>query len=289
VNKSALDAILKSCTQLRVLYIGGGSKGRVVAADIVDTVVSNISTLNINLVKLEIGRSTINDEQVQILSKTCTNLLKLNMNFCNQITDAAIEALSTGCTKLTTLHIRKCANITFYAVNYLSVGTPDLTFLDISKCSAFPASQAPIIRLPKLEILKLVGCSWVTDMILMAIAQGCPVLQELNLDGINTTDAAVALLSKRCHLLRSLNLSQEWHTKTQKQVTDASIKMLGERCPKLQYLNLSGCAITSDALPLFTQYFPNLNKLILPEDATDHTQRAALRKQRPLLSVSVET
>src|SRR5205814_2277795 len=84
---------------------------------------------------------------------------------------------SKGCTKLIKLHIRRCEGITFFAMNWLS-GLPELAHIDISNCNPLTSEEAPIVRLPKLQSLKLVGCGWVGEVVMMALSQGCPLLPE---------------------------------------------------------------------------------------------------------------
>jgi len=220
---------------------------------------------------------------ILVLCRQNPNLVQVKLNQCNSITDNTAKALSS-CANLKVLELGRCKGITFFSTHYLSLGCTKLIKLDLSRCNPFANDKAPVIRFPSLRHLEMVACSWIGEIVLMAIAKGCPLIQNLNLERCaKLNDIGISIIARRCSELRTLILGQVSGNPVF--ITDVSVKILSEFCKKLQILDLTACNISLNCISLFAESFPNLHTLILPSISSVFTQNLKLRKQRPSLTI----
>ena len=153
----------------------------------------------------------------------------------------------------------------------------NLTHLNLhrTRCEAYTNSERSVYH-------------WITDACLEIIAQHCPRLASLNIDGsennVRLTDAGVIALAKGCPELSSLNLSccdqvtkdsmialaqgckklSRVNVRLCRSIKDAGIIALAQNCPQLSYLDCSGNELVSDASVLaLAQGCPKLSHLNL--------------------------
>ena len=181
-------------SQNNLILFGVGS-----AALTADLLISTIQYVKQNgsFIKiLDLSKSLVTDENCHVISTSCVNLTKLNLNFCDGISDLAVKRISENCNKLEHLFLSKCSNITFYCIHWLSTNlTYRLISLDLSYCSSFVDSP-PIIKLPSLRALKLSSCRWITDVVILAITNGCHGLQYLDAENIKISDVTMSFITK---------------------------------------------------------------------------------------------
>jgi hypothetical protein len=99
---------------------------------------------------------------------------------------------------------------------------------------------------PGLQTIDLNGCEKVMDAGVIALAQECPGLQTIklavDLDGCGkVTDVGVIALAQGCPGLQNINLNSCG------KVTDAGVRALAQGCPGLQTMDLNSCEKVTDA------------------------------------------
>ena len=99
------------------------------------------------------------------------------------------------------------------------------------------ASNAIVVqvaaRYVHIRVVDFYGCESIRDASIVALAESCPLLAKVKLEGCEITDTSVAALARCCPHLVDVNLARC------AAITDASAVMLAERCPKLKTVNVT--------------------------------------------------
>jgi hypothetical protein len=95
--------------------------------------------------------------------------------------------------------------------------------------------------------LSLYGCKRLTSATVYNIAHYCPLLKDLDLDGLDVNDAALIYLVSKCLKLWGLSLPKR------PGITDRGIEYVGLHCKTLTHLLLyyNPPAVTARTFPLF--------------------------------------
>jgi F-box/leucine-rich repeat protein 2/20 len=140
-----------------------------------------------NLVKLDVSkcRKLQNWSLTKIFYK-CYKLQELNINYLKDVGDDEIRTLAQNCTSLTTLHAVECYYISDTSMLSLTQNCLDLEFVDLTRSQmSFRITDVSLLsfgqRSKYLKVLRLNGCDHITDVGLTWLAEGCIVLQELDL------------------------------------------------------------------------------------------------------------
>ncbi|AQK44657.1 F-box protein [Zea mays] len=187
------------------------------------------------------------------------NLRSLKILRCSGAWDLPLEVIAARAPGLVELHLEKlqvgdrglaalsaCANL---EVLFL-VKTPECTDSGIISVAE---------KCHKLRKLHVDG--WRTNRIgdfgLMAVARGCPDLQELVLIGVNPTVLSLRMLGEHCRLLERLALCGC------ETVGDAEIICLAERWAALKKLCIKGCPVSDRGMEALNGGCPSLVKVKL--------------------------
>jgi hypothetical protein len=181
-------------SQSNLMLFGCGSAA--LAHDLIPSTLQYLKQNGSFIRILDFSKSVLTDEHCQLIATSCFNLNKLNLSFCDHISDNGIKKIAEHCSKLEYLLLSKCINVTFYCIHWLSSGlTYRLISLDLSYCSSFSDSP-PAIKLPSLRTLKLSSCRWVTDVVILAVTNGCHALQYLDAENIKISDVTISFITK---------------------------------------------------------------------------------------------
>uniref|UniRef100_A0A0D3FXP9 F-box/LRR-repeat protein 15-like leucin rich repeat domain-containing protein n=1 Tax=Oryza barthii TaxID=65489 RepID=A0A0D3FXP9_9ORYZ len=187
------------------------------------------------------------------------NLRSLKILRCSGSWDLPLEVIAARVPGLVELHLEKlqvgdrglsavsaCANL---EVLFL-VKTPECTDAGIISVAE---------KCHKLRKLHIDG--WRTNRIgdhgLMAVARGCPDLQELVLIGVNPTVQSLRMLGEHCRSLERLALCGC------ETVGDPEIICLAERCAALKKLCIKGCPVSDRGMWALNGGCPSLVKVKL--------------------------
>ncbi|PUZ47912.1 hypothetical protein GQ55_7G204000 [Panicum hallii var. hallii] len=187
------------------------------------------------------------------------NLRTLKILRCSGAWDLPLEVITARASGLVELHLEKlqvgdrglaalsaCRNL---EVLFL-VKTPECTDSGIISVAE---------KCYKLRKLHIDG--WRTNRIgdfgLMAVARGCPDLQELVLIGVNPTVLSLRMLGEHCRALERLALCGC------ETVGDAEIICLAERCAALKKLCIKGCPVSDRGMEALNGGCPSLVKVKL--------------------------
>jgi len=171
---------------------------------------------------------------------------------------AILSSAKKFCPKLISLNLKNCYAVEINVLNYIKCNFQGLTYLNLSACTrSFGSIQGIVIGLNKLVFLD-VSSTMIGNDDIIAIANNCPNLKELNVyDSCGyfatgpVNDESIVYLSQKCKSLNRLILDNC-------KITDLSLNALAENCKSLTFLFYYGCfLVTEDG-------FDNL-KLNLPD------------------------
>jgi|UniRef100_A0A2N9IHY7 F-box/leucine-rich repeat protein 2/20 len=233
-----------------------------------------------SLTVIRLYRCNITDVGLEILANACSALKDVNLSYCANISDNGLKAITQGCRQLLVVRMSSCGNVSGTGFKGCSstlahveaescklkpegimgmVSGGGLEYLNISvpNCWTYGGSLAAIGTgfATSLKILNLRMCRTIGDESIIAIAKGCPLLQEWSL----------AL----CHEVRitgwesigfnCLNL-KKLHVNRCRNLCDGGLLALRDGCKQLSVLYMSGCRrITSTAIELFKCYRSNVD------------------------------
>lgn len=177
-----------------------------------------------------------------------TRLEKLNVARCALMTDSVLQTLAAQCgAHLRSLVLTDCFNVTDAGVVNMAQKCHKLEELALDRCAKSEkitdtSCAALGEHCPKLRIINLAGCRFLTDAALQWLASGCGgALEHLNLaDDAQITDASTRFLGANCPQLHSIVLDNVTN------ISDVGLRLLATGCPKLRELRVRGLYLVSD-------------------------------------------
>ncbi|XP_068308469.1 F-box protein At3g58530-like isoform X2 [Pyrus communis] len=143
--------------------------------------------------------NNLSDKSLQLIAQNYPELQLLNLTRCVKLTDSGLQQILHGCPSLHSLNLYALSSFTDEAYKKISL-LSHLKFLDL--CGGQNLSDegvACIARCKGLLSLNLTWCVRVTDVGVIAVAQGCTSLEFLSLFGIvGVTDKCLEALSLTC-------------------------------------------------------------------------------------------
>ncbi|KAG6522715.1 hypothetical protein ZIOFF_019866 [Zingiber officinale] len=183
----------------------------------------------------------VGDREAAALANAA-GLRELRLDKCLGLTDVGLAKVAVGCAGLEKLGIKWCLEISDIGIDLLAKKCQDLKELDISYLKISNRSINSISSLGKLEVLNMVGCSFVDDEGLQFLKHRNNSLRVIN----NTADVdssakpfewnrLICFLSLVHALLQSINISRC------ENVTSSGLTSVIEGNSGLQKLNVGDC------------------------------------------------
>lgn len=171
-------------------------------------------TDNCSLTELGLPTTSITDESLYHISKTCPFLKLININNCFYITDVGIRHLATNCIHLENVHIGNIPNLTSCTVQLISNKFKHLKVLNLKQCMGMEnRGIANIFKKCSMLIkLNVSFCPKVNSHVLLPDkiwTSNVPLkLREISLSGNNNiTSEVVFRIIKLCCCLQSFELA----------------------------------------------------------------------------------
>ena len=201
--------------------------------------------------------------------------------FERDVTDDALSILlQLAGASLRTLKLNGSIALTDRSLGLLASHSPRLMSLALVRCASITPNalvdRGPLRGLTALQALDLTGCPAATDDALAELADACPTLEELVLQGCRAVTCAGVACIARLHSLTTLDLgSCVGLTRLDglgagcQRLTSLSVALckglgdtaIGEACcglAGLQRLNLTGTAIGDTGVAMVAQQCPDL-------------------------------
>ncbi|XVE78238.1 hypothetical protein DITRI_Ditri13aG0128500 [Diplodiscus trichospermus] len=225
-----------------------------------------------SLTVISLYRCNITDTGLEALASSCLALRHVNLAYCPLISDSGLSALSQGCCQLGAIKISNCRGVSGVGLRGCS---SYLVFVDAESCNLEPEGIMAIVSGGGLKFLNIAGLSWlkfrdglaalgngfaarlkilslrmcrtVSDASIVAIAKGCPQLQEWNLALCHEVRfSGWASIGLNCHNLEKL------HVNRCRNLCDQGLQALRDGCTRLSVLYMNQNRRVSDtAVELF--------------------------------------
>ncbi|CAL5198636.1 unnamed protein product [Lathyrus oleraceus] len=193
------------------------------------------------------------------ISSIKAKLKSLTLVKCMGIKDIEVEvSMLSPCESLRSVTIKNCHGIGSASLAVIGKLCPQLQYVDLTGLYGITdAGLLPLLENCEAGLVKvnLTGCWNLTDNIVSATTRlHGGTLEVLNLDGCwNITDASLVAIADNCLLLNDLDVSRC-------AITDAGISVLSDAIQlSLQVLSMSGCSeISNNCMPFLKKLSQNL-------------------------------
>lgn len=204
------------------------------------------SAISLESLQLEECHTITGDGLSHVLFNSGRKLKALSLVNCLGFKDLAFGCPSVVfCTSLRSLSIQNCPGFGNFSMNILGGLCPHLQHLELNGLPGITdEALLPLIENSKAGLSKvnLGNCANLTDKVVSVISKLHGVtLEQLNLDGCKkVTDASLVAIAENCLFLRELDVSKC-------EITDVGIAALASAVQlNLQILSLSGCSSISE-------------------------------------------
>ncbi|CAM9135908.1 unnamed protein product [Pylaiella littoralis] len=268
VGDGGVAALTAQCRRLQSLNMSGAHR-------ITDVAIRSLAVNCAGLTRLNLsGCLGICGPGLAAVGECCPKLMHLDLSDCKQIGHWVFTSLFRGCRELETLALARCSRVGDEELKELGVGCRGLVRLDLRDCNQvsdtgllevarrcsgltilelsrselpFKVGDVTLMALgegcPGLQRLNVRGCDGVTDVGLAWMSSGCPALEYLDVSGcVKVSNAGVTSLCEKCPLLAHLCMASLNH------VTDIGVARLGAGCTRLTHLDMSGFVNVSDGM-----------------------------------------
>ncbi|KAL5794429.1 hypothetical protein ACOSP7_003023 [Xanthoceras sorbifolium] len=201
---------------------------------ITDNGLSLIGTGCPSITSISFYRCTITDTGLDILANACPTLMHVNLSYCSHISDHGLQALSQKCSLLRGVTVSYCRGVTGIGFKGCS---PTLAYIDAESCKLEPEGVMGVVSGGGLEFLNVSGVTWFSGGGLAAIGTGFATrLKILNLRMCrNVGDESIVAIAKGCPLLQEWNLALCHHVKI------SGWESIGVNCNNLEKLHVNRC------------------------------------------------
>mmetsp|Transcript_42364 Transcript_42364/g.59340 ORF Transcript_42364/g.59340 Transcript_42364/m.59340 type:complete len:1117 (+) Transcript_42364:548-3898(+) len=153
------------------------------------------------------GCRLITNKTLGQIGSLCPDLEVIDLSGCQEVSDYGLVELCSRCHQLESLNLRNCPKVTGEFIPHLP---STLQELDVGNCAINCEKLGQMTALIGHSLRTLrVGGAFVSDEVVLGIAQNCSNLQVLELDGaVNVTQTSLGALSRQCRCLHSLKISQ---------------------------------------------------------------------------------
>ena len=206
----------------------------------------------------------MSDGGIRSIGNSCHALTKIDISHAKLISDVGVASISLGCPKLTHfachgLYLLADPRISapkkgealeawqaVVGIAAVAENCKKLEFLDLSGCFRMNvALQRHISEMKMLRVINFSGCNQSTTEALVAVAENCILLEDVNFSdcGKSVNYLTLQALTRSCKFLKVLCLARC------KQLNGPAISAIAH-CNKLEKLDLSGCKSLTDIMML---------------------------------------
>ncbi|KAG6770263.1 hypothetical protein POTOM_025939 [Populus tomentosa] len=174
ISDKGIEAITSTCSKLKVFSIYWNVRVTDIGIKHVVENCKQIVDLNFS------GCKNISDKALQLIAENYQELESLNLTRCIKLTDGGLQQILSKCSSLQSLNLYALSSFTDKAYKKIS-SLPLLKFLDL--CGAQNLSDeglSCIAKCKNIVSLNLTWCVRVTDLGVVAIAEGCTSLEFLS-------------------------------------------------------------------------------------------------------------
>ncbi|KAF8403949.1 hypothetical protein HHK36_012056 [Tetracentron sinense] len=205
ISDKGIEAVTNSCLKLKALSIYWNVRVTDLGIEHMVKNCKHMVDLNLSGCKIDIAAvlkcrfKNVSDKSLLLIAENYQELKFLNLTRCIKLTDGGLQQILLKCSSLESLNLYALSSFTDEAYRKIEL-LGNLRFLDL--CGAQNLSDQGLSCIAKckhLVSLNLTWCVRVTDVGVIALAQGCSSLEFLSLFGIvGVTDKCLEALSRFC-------------------------------------------------------------------------------------------
>jgi hypothetical protein len=194
------------------------------------------------------------------------NLKVISLMSWHDMSEGLLQEVLKVSPNLTTFRNRNSYCVTDTMLAVCGQHCPLLVTLDLGVCSGVTNDgiRALVSSLAgKLRVAKLQECTGLYSPAVLAIAEHCPQLEELDCPH-HVSTSAMLKLAECCPQLTHLKMSGS-------KVGDEVVTALAAHCPRLKVLYMGGCrSVTMQGVRAVVEGCPQLQELLLPAHLKKH-------------------
>lgn len=196
VTDSAIEHLASMCKSLISLDLSSCEK-------VTDRSLIRLSQSCPSLEVLCVEETTITNEGIVEIARSCRSLNTLKLAYCKGLMDAGLAELARGCPEMRHLDLSYCNNFSLGAIQSALSQWTNLKELHLRGYNAISTAG---LRHPRITTLDISWCKNLEDAAVVELGRGCPSLTDLDLAWCpNLTANAVRFLAQEC-LLSNVNL-----------------------------------------------------------------------------------
>ncbi|KAH7655057.1 F-box and leucine-rich repeat protein 2/20 [Dioscorea alata] len=256
----------------------------------------------------------VGDREVAVLAMLA-GLKELRLDKCLGVSDVGLAKVAVGCPGLEKLRIKWCLEISDLGIKLLANKCQNLKFLDISYLLVTNKSLHSISTLGRLEVLKMVGCYYITDdgLNYLKNEKNCNTLLSVDVSRCHNVSAfgLVSIIeghkslrklkASDCYVDLPLNclsklgmLTNGFHTLKVdgSEVSEPRLKIIGANCKGLTKIGLGKCkGVTDENISELVSNCADLKTIDLTccHDVTDDSLIAIANSCKKLESLLLES
>ncbi|XP_076918389.1 F-box protein SKIP2-like [Bidens hawaiensis] len=250
---------------------------------VVKSIFSRFDAVTKLSLKCDRRSSSINDEELILISQFCQNLIRIKLRSCRKLTDSGIESFTNNCNKLKKISFGSCnfgakgmnaviANCQFLeelSVKRLigdltdeikpGVAAASLKMISLKDLYNGQRFEPLIIGCKKLKTLSIVRCYGDYDKFLESVGDNVCGLVEIHLERLQVSDLGLEAVSK-CRNLQILHLLKT------PDCSDLGVMYVAEGCRLLRKIHIDGWKtkrIGDEGLISVAKNCVNLQELVL--------------------------
>lgn len=241
-----------------------------------------IQQLTISMLDLKFG--SISDGQLSFIFAKCSNLKRIDLSYCKNITNTALQYLPRHCQNLQDLNLAGSGcNLDDEWMGYLAPHSfVCLTSLSLSHHSIQMTDQGIKsfkASFPNLKSLHLYQCQNIRSQAFSILFESLPQLLTLNIGSCpQVTDGIIADLAQYCLKIQQVILTECLN------ITDLSLHHLAEHSRELKSLTIISCNTLT--LPAISNLMSKCSMLESVHTSFERRQLASLKRQYPRLKIT---
>lgn len=237
ISDDSLVAIGLRCSQLRNICVSCTDVTDIGIAALVEgcTLLESITLVDI---------MEITNESVMKIARHCPRLLHIHFHWLQRLNDSGVRALALGCPLLQSLRLDRCHGIGVDNRFVEHIGTmPSLRKITIENSDISDSQVTCIFKgSTTLQTIDIYDCRHLTSQTIVAIAEHCPTLTQLNTNNTNViAEAALVAMVEGCKLLEGISFADEAGS-----FSSVVFSSIGQHCIRLRKIDVKMAFTVTD-------------------------------------------
>ena len=181
--------------------------------------------------------------------KACPRLKKLSLIDARLLTGTTLTCISS-LSNLKELELHKSIISSEHIITFIK-SSPHLEVLQLGSIEDNSVLQSLGLYCPRLRLIVsgYSSTTYVSDGGVIAMARGCPLLEDIRLGSYRPSDLALGAIAECCHNMKHISLGYALA-----RATDLGLIALSRGCPHMMELHIMNNTITDAAVLSFAEH-----------------------------------